>query len=165
MEKTEKFLVGGLLRLSGTGYPVIGGAAIPGEGGTIGGDGNGTLVVGTEKLHTCRAKFVQSLCMGMSVGIAGFAADDGIGGRDRIKKCITGGSVASVMTDFQHIRRQVHAGSEHIIFGFFLSISCKEEGIAAVGQAQGTEYENYFDRLTEIEESYYKKFAGQFTGK
>ena len=32
-------------------------------------------------------------------------------------------------------------------------------------QAQGTEYENYFDRLTEIEESYYKKFAGQFTGK
>ena len=74
--------------------------------------------------------------MGMSVGIAGFTADDGIGGRDRIKKCITGGSVASVMTNFQHIRRQVHAGSEHIIFGFFLSISCKEEGIAAVGQAQ-----------------------------
>lgn len=29
---------------------------------------------------------------------------------------------------------------------------------------EGTEYENYFDRLTEIEESYYKKFAGQFTG-
>ena len=80
VEKTEKFLVGGLLRPSGTGYPVIGGAGIPGEGGTIGGDGNGTLVVGTEKLHTCRAKFVQSLCMGMSVGIAGFTADDGIGG-------------------------------------------------------------------------------------
>ena len=56
-----------LLRPFGTGYPVIGGAGIPGEGGTIGGDGNGTLVVGTEKLHTCRAKFVQSLCMGMSV--------------------------------------------------------------------------------------------------
>lgn len=32
-------------------------------------------------------------------------------------------------------------------------------------QAQGTEYGNYFDRLTEIEESYYKKFAGQFTEK
>lgn len=31
-------------------------------------------------------------------------------------------------------------------------------------ESQGTEYENYFDRLTEIEESYYKKFAGQFTG-
>ena len=74
--------------------------------------------------------------MGMSVGIAGFAADDGIGGRDRIKKGITGGSVASVMADFQHICRQVHAGSKHIIFGLFLSVSCKEEGIAAVGQAQ-----------------------------
>ena len=58
VEKTEKFLVGGLLCPSGTGYPVIGGAGIPGESGTIGGDGNGTLVVGTEKLHTCRAKFV-----------------------------------------------------------------------------------------------------------
>ena len=28
----------------------------------------------------------------------------------------------------------------------------------------GTEYENYFDRLAEIEESYYKKFARKYSG-
>ena len=58
VEKTEKFLVGSLFRPSGTGYPVIRGAGIPGEGGTIGGGRNGTLIIRTEHLHIGGAEFI-----------------------------------------------------------------------------------------------------------